>query len=750
MNRGTEMTLDDLIGALPHFPASERLELAEETAEGFLYPGQKTDPLFVQPELAVKEDRGIVPNETSVILIEAPAAVGKSMLARELARRTGGSVWNLAESNVADNTFVGTVAQSFGYDRLGDVMTRLQRSDMFVILDALDETRLRSGDNNFVRFLEDICKLFKEKRSRPALVLLGRGMSAELASLYLMAHLEQEVAFAHLEIRFFGEEAAKDFIDRRLDFLFEKEKKSLLHRQNRSVFEEVRDTLFRQVSQLLTYQTAAEGISWADAAVRSFLGYAPVLVAISTFLKGEEGEDPQYHKLTNFLRKTHVGSGRSAVWRLFVQIVDAILEREQEKVRQRLEDRFGDRAKRLGWNKWECIYGPHEQRIRLLARNLKFQHGPLPQELHRDLRDEYEKAMKDQIEDHPFLGSDADGFAGLVFRDDTYAWMLASDSVGSEQKHGLRVRLTQKNYSFSPILSHSLLARSSGTGEAPIVEAADLGFIYESLTSETSSGENFWLNVYQDDADSKISASFTRQDEDEELIFTAMPSTEGILFPRRLTNVAVSVNSPVTLGTENLGLILGPGVNLECSHIRIAASNVIIRIEGPRGAKAPEDERQLLLLARSCEHKYEPLTVYGDRELLKIQWENPQYPWVEYQLPLPSEDELAGEHWLRTLTALRQLISAFSSDPGGRLTRAKSLVDGHILQNNPLRTALFNFLSRKKIIAESGGQYVLNREKIGEHGISLLHLRRGEATSQLRALLEKFFDTYPKYGPGDE
>src|SRR2546426_5097856 len=102
----------------------------------------RANPRFVEPPL--REEKAITPG-ASVVLLQAPAAVGKSTLAAEIARRQGASLWNLAEPGfyVASGTFQGTLAAAYGPGQLATVNALLDSGQLLVVLDALDEAEVR-------------------------------------------------------------------------------------------------------------------------------------------------------------------------------------------------------------------------------------------------------------------------------------------------------------------------------------------------------------------------------------------------------------------------------------------------------------------------------------------------------------------------------------------------------------------------------------------------------------------------------
>ncbi len=81
-------------------------------------------------------------------------------------------------------------------------------------------------------------------------------------------------------------------------------------------------------------------------------------------------------------------------------------------------------------------------------------------------------------------------------------------------------------------------------------------------------------------------------------------------------------------------------------------------------------------------------------------------------------------------------------DSGGRLVRSRLFVDGHVIQNRPLRKNLREFLDSKGLLHLDGYDYVLDRKKISQLQISLSELREGGVNPGVWALLDEFVSKY--------
>src|SRR5690606_21763046 len=102
----------------------------------------------------------------SVWLIAAPGAVGKSTLAKEVCALTGAVYLDLAEaSTVAGNYLAGGLFYT-------GLLDSWYKGAAAILVDALDEARLRVTQSGFEDFLADVAKV--SEKGRAPIILLGR------------------------------------------------------------------------------------------------------------------------------------------------------------------------------------------------------------------------------------------------------------------------------------------------------------------------------------------------------------------------------------------------------------------------------------------------------------------------------------------------------------------------------------------------------------------------------------------------
>jgi len=610
------MDFETLIAALPVCPNVPIVD--NRDCKHWLEKVSLTAPQFVPPTLTAR--REIQEGRTALILVEAPGAVGKTMLAREIARRTGAVLWDLAKLTLGNNTLRGTVGRCYGNreDELYDqVITALKTGDSLVIMDALDEGRLGSGEIGFEAFLDELSSFFREPRSRPSAILLARRDAAEYASVWLES---SDVPYAHLTIDFFDKEGARHFIDKYLDVYYERRRESPIHRRRRQDFEEARDAFFERAMEVI-------GGAWTDPAVRGFLGYAPILEGISVFLS--RPQQGNYRDLAEELRKAALRSGPFGLWELLGQVVEDVLVREHRKVSDQMKKLLAATAAAANWDAWETLYLPQEQRQRLLAHALERAVPSLPPGLPAAVRDEYEKAVGAHLAEHPFAGGpkDTDRFANVAFRDDVYGWALASTEARLDHQSALRARMLQGNYTPSVILGWSLLGRRPSADGHRLVAATDFGFIYEALRSYGP----LRLELSEGEMPALLTARLLGQATGGQLVELHVGvEPEGIRFPRHLSEAKIDLSAKVTLGTPTGPFYLGPSVELSCRDLFLESQDVVVNTGSERVAAS---QRKVILRAGTFVHGAKAPHVEGGG-VFEVRCSSIQPPWDRWAIPV--------------------------------------------------------------------------------------------------------------------
>jgi hypothetical protein len=499
-----------------------------------------TSPAYVSPPLLGTEEEL---QEAQVVVVSAPAAVGKSQLARFLASRTNGVLWDLAQARVGNNYAIGTLAMSHGSDVLSETIQAIQTGEFLIIADALDEARLRVNFDSFTSFLDDLSsQLLKGVPwGKPAVVLLAREETADFTTTWLRDDLRLKVAA--IEIDFFGPEDARVFIDRQLQ--------SLGADAGNTAIRAARDLLLSRTETILTRGDEPEPSG--EEAARRFLGYAPVLVASARYLASDANPQRIVERLTNEVRE-------APVWTFLVSLIGDLLLREQTKFINGFKSTVQTKAATLNFNEWDSLFSPAEQCQWLVRERL----GQLPPSvsLDQDLEVEYRAAVTDFLAQHPFVGASLREFASPAFEDYVYAAILIGDDQGASD--AVRARVADAEYRPTEMLGRFAVALANGPLLAEILPA-----IYESFVAAGQIGA---LQLIEED-DGEMHAHI--QLPGESLAFDLIAGGEPLQFVTTLRAATVfSRNSEVHLGVGGRLFVIGPETVIVAPKIVVHAESL--------------------------------------------------------------------------------------------------------------------------------------------------------------------------------
>lgn len=525
-------------------------EFRAKASAGLSYV-EKSSPTFVEPSLEVTKP--IVAGRTSVILLSAPGAVGKSTLAAELAFRTGGLLWDLSKFQVGSKTFSGTILDAYGIKATG-VLKRFHEGNFFFVLDALDEAQVRAGSQNFDTFLGDLAGALKEPRPRPTLALLARTDTAD----WIDAVLEEAgVPFGRYQIEYFDQPRAFTFIERQLDERRRVDSKQPLHRQQAKPYSDARAALFALIYKL--FGTSEEG-AWTDQRVKDFLGYAPVLEALTDYLDVS-------NYMTFIQELSEQPTDGKDPWQFLTDVLDRLLAREQRKIVDAIRGNLEGPAKAAGWSNWQYLYGTGEQLSRVLAYSMRTSPG-VATGLPASMDAPYEEAIKTSMPQHPFLSGRR--FANVVFKEFTYAWGLTRGS--SQQSDSLREAMRHREEPFLPSQLFSRFVVKPAEEQSAVIDGQDFGVVYESLLSRA---QKVLLSVTQ--VGDTLQASVSLESERDSLLeIHLLDSGSGVHFWRRLANADIDIDVQVRLGLPEQRFALGPSVDLSCGQLAVGCDDIDI------------------------------------------------------------------------------------------------------------------------------------------------------------------------------
>jgi hypothetical protein len=319
----TTLTFDEIAKRL-------RSLSARKTAKRLAYPNP-TDihPFIPQTVTAEEFPTNQPPLLSDVLLFTAPAAVGKSTFSRALAARARIPVLDLSKVKVSTGTLSGILEEIS--DRASH---EFQQGNFSLIIDALDEGRIFSGDSHIEEFLrttfERLADTDAPKGLAPKLLIFGRPAAIDLAASILELEAPS-LPVTHLALDYFDQAAATELV---LAFARKFGDENTVERHSKPIRQVIR-AFFEAISTAIGIPP--ENL-WEEDRGRSFAGYAPVLASLGTLIAADdEGETPNYAQLLERLRE----KGPTDAWGVLETVAIQILDREAAKVRAPLSLALG-------------------------------------------------------------------------------------------------------------------------------------------------------------------------------------------------------------------------------------------------------------------------------------------------------------------------------------------------------------------------------------------------------------------------
>jgi len=724
------MVFEEFLNQLPECPGAEALPLKDDPA-GLRYIANGL-PEFVGPDLT--PSGGVEhPEEPRVLIISAAGAVGKSTLANEIAHSRQAPIWDLAQADaVGGNSLTGQISSSFGFALAGDVSTRLVNGELFVIVDALDEARVKANEAGFEAFVRNIAEVASAANG-VCFVLLGRTQT----SLWTWLLLEDAgVATNLMSIRPFTREQAEQYIEARIGQMDEGARRRIA--EHRGPFEEAREI----VLGLLERAVGGDAGTTEDS-VREFLGYAPVLETVAVLL-GKEGN---YQELIGDLTamSQEPGSQIERPLRVLQHVVDRLMERERtQKLQHNIRPALENVATANGWNAWDTLYTADEQAGRLLGVILSRNVNACP-DMPPPVRAAYEERLSEWLPEHPFL-REGERPANKVF--ESYLFALGMREYLTELSRHVETRVAAADYRPSRLLADFYILLGEEAGEE-VVAKRQIGHLYDSLLAGETDSLQVRLSVEDGDPDDDEGDEGATAEGEFELVYSAADAGgreraetrsfrieengAALTFRRQLKDATIVSRGTVVLGGVVDDFELGPGVDIRCGRLELHSAGLTVR----RAARKGEADG-VALEAQECDSQLSRRPVA--RGEFTVFWPGSEaYPWTEFAgEPAERDDDV---HMHEVTRRLRRIVLTLRSHSKGSLARFQDKVEHRRVLNGAMGEALLHRLREDGIMELKESFYHWVPEQADELlGISWHDLRNRQASPALRTYLRGFIE----------
>lgn len=665
--------------------------------EGGLNVISESNPKYVSPIFSIQSVSENTTFETAtIVLISAAGATGKTTLTHQLSYDLGIPIWDLSKHDpVASNSLIGHLINSLELCDFTAFVTSLKNGTSSMLIDAFDEAFLKTTNEGFYSFLDDIINIAHDSSGTP-FVLLGRTNVMELMTLYLE---EKGINVVLLQIEPFTKDLACEFIDNHV-CTEAKEKHKQLYVEVRNFIIETIEGFFKNQSEINHKQYIR------------FLGYAPVLLAIATLLR----ENSNYQMLLTNLKATNKKNID-----LIVEIIERILNREKdEKVAEQLlpsllngrDEDFIKEAKCKSY----CI---EEQCARLLYNQLGEGFSfPIMNDDAFDVA--YGQKIGDWFSEHPFLLNGK--IANSVF--ESY---IISVLVDNEKYKEKVFRYLNEKYTNAYMLFYIY---DSMVKENRLVDKDFVRFLYNSLCAldkkeNYSSMELLVSEVEEKSGNVKCDLSFVKgsgECEQEYLYSLNIRENDVLSLGANISNI--TIDAPVCVELSQSKTECMPPVYIKCKEIRCSAPEVLLT-----PSSAANDS--VVLECDSFKVNYSSygvlprITDRGNNlhSCFKIYSTNKlSYPFVQYHqetkfIDIPQNIE---EEYHK----MRRIILMFRSHSKGKLARYREKIDNRI-GNVAIGKKVLDALISSGIICIEEHLYIIDNEKIA----SLLGIKYNDIRS---------------------
>jgi hypothetical protein len=703
------MRLHDVISELQHLNAAPAVEdgsvqaltIEDSVSRGYIWPNLQS---WVKVEGA------------RVALIEAPGAVGKTAAAQAIAAELKWPKVDASLAQVGSYSLSGLFLDALGFSSsyIGDVGA----GRTGVVIDALDEARLKAGAANFHAFLDNVRKLSGKPGGAGITILLMSRPDTALIVKDLFQEWECPLAEGVLD--FFSRNQAKDYVDSYMEKMnLERPDRNYdIGVRYRSAFEALRDKKMTEICRaLLSAPDATLNGDWDK--VASFLGYAPVLAVLAEYLAVPN----PYAEV----KSPDLGNNPKTV---LLSVIDDILQRETvEKFQKSVTGRLkAEMPAEISWDGFDTLYSADEQCVRLAEKLLGVSITvDLPANLPDALRVPYEEKASQFFADHPFM---AGGKAvNVVFGD----YVKAKASVDPMCLASLEPDPRRYITSPGPFYYQFLSEFSTGHPESgePNLPEVLVPMVMESQSQTARKGDVLLATYYQSDGEAYLSIKDTFGGPDEYIVFAISEPSGALHLPKQASRCLIHTDEGIIIGIQRTGFTLGPYAIISAQEIVIDAG--VLSIEAGRTFGG------VSVLISDNFAVNGPLTIDATvPESFAVDSSNPWPVLRPYVRSAPTPPDLAN---LNEYADLRAIIRAFRQRAGSDPSVFDDLLEKRIIKANSRRMMYLKALQKLGIVVHrSNRHYYLITDRLSKYNVDWSALTSGTPSPTTTALIRALDD----------
>lgn len=641
--------------------------------------------------------------------------MGKTFTSMAIAEQLGCPRLDLAHLTVGQATHSGVLTRSLDWSSSGKFMESMNEGKTCLIIDALDEAPLRSGERAFYAFMRSLVEDASDfSKPNHQFIVLGRPQTVQ----YLRdVCVDLEVPATSITLDSLSLESSLQLISNQLQQTSISDT-FIVH--NTPAKEYWTAYLFR-LGQILTQSEQFSAHDWPR--VADFLGYPPVICAIAPTL------DSHNFKQSVEKLKRRNAQAASHSW-VLTSIINDLLSRETEKVQRHLSQVFREE---LGENEILALYNYEEQLVRVLRLLGIPSEEVVPASLPEGLRSKYEEALELFVADHPFLdGQDRPRPRNVVFSD--HLRSMVNSQAGYISVPNVKPIQSDALLPVGPFYVHFMHeftkpkhGTDDGNSKLPTLRTEE--FVEEVITSWNKGIQGDWravvhyshratqtavLDLYRE---RDLASHAVQEKELNADISFEVANPDGILQLRSpLTNTAIVTDHGLFIDASGGSITLGPNISIVARNIETSGvSEVIIRTSSSRNDEYLSDPALIVS---------EDFRIAGDYKVhmvglqpLSVIAPNLDQRWKAFMPRVKSIDGLDPVRIMEAVLYIRRILSSFRSINGVPAIHADKF-SRHVLGRNELLKSVSDSMHEADLIATRSGMVVMNQSELANLGIS--------------------------------
>lgn len=670
-----------------------------------IWVNKEKSETYVEPDFSLVAEMSNCTNlnEAQIILVVAVGATGKTELTKRLSYDLGFPVVNLGHTKVvASNSLTGLIFKHLRPMDGGAWLQDIVSGKTGIIIDALDEGYQKTNTQGFFDFLDDVAANISTNSC--SFIMLGRTNAIELTSLYLD---DKDVKVAVLQIEPFSSIKAKEFIDKQV---------SLSHNnQYMETYIETRDYVLDSLGDFFKTDS-----SYNEDQRYRFIGYAPVLLAISEFLKPEKVGN--YKAVYEDLK-----SNKNKSISLILDVVNRILIRDKKNkiVPNLIEDIVKSRDAEFKQKAITEAYTPEEQCARILYILLgeQFPYRPIEDD---DFDVKYRKGLETWMVEHPFL-KDRNP-ANVVFE----CYILAKLVVNNKYKEAVYEYMrTRRVNSFMLFYLYIELNKNEQ------IDAEVIPYLYNSLKTLDSKELNYSLEIESSDKvieeplsyDVSFVPSDSKQKEYEFTTYLNGP----MVWHGPISDITIDISNDFVMEDERIDMFVPSYIN--CKNLVVKSSELNYSNRGRLNNIIIEAEHIISETSTGIVPHIKGVGCNKDA-LSFICFDRLPYPYCDYQKKKSEEDVEMSSEMVEAYKKMRRTLIMFRSHSKGQLAKHHEKIDNRI-GNTLIGKAVIDALLEKHIIYQEEHVYVIDNDSMDNYlGVKFDGIRNSTITKPMFQFLD--------------